>query len=164
MGESKRRQQKTETKQKEKKGALLTERISRNLTRESPWPMDAFLDSVGEIKWSSVIMGTTGDGDECDDDAACSANGRCTDQGTCQCTVTWAGRNCTDQNHLYFHSFSLVFYALMTSAWSSWCCVYVLNIFARRRSPCLRRVASLSKSFYTASPRLRVCGEGCSSR
>jgi hypothetical protein len=61
----------------------------------------------------SVIMGN-GDGDECDDDAACSANGRCTAQGTCQCTVTWAGRNCTDQNHLYFHSFSLVFYALMT--------------------------------------------------
>ena len=54
------------------------------------------------------------EGDECDDDSACSVNGVCTEKGTCQCTVTWAGRNCTDQNHLYFHSFSLVFYALMT--------------------------------------------------
>jgi len=54
------------------------------------------------------------EGDECDDDSACSVNGVCTEKGICQCTVTWAGRNCTDQNHLYFHSFSLVFYALMT--------------------------------------------------
>ena len=28
--------------------------------------------------------------------------------------VTWAGPNCTTHNHLYFHSFSLVFYGLMT--------------------------------------------------
>jgi len=73
--------------------------------------MESLLE-FGEIRWSSV-MGVS-EGDECDDDSACSVNGVCTEKGICQCTVTWAGRNCTDQNHLYFHSFSLVFYALMT--------------------------------------------------
>lgn len=79
--------------------------------------MESFLDSLDEIRWSSgslmAISDESSTGEDCEDDAGCSEHGVCR-FGQCQCTVTWSGQNCTDQNRLYFHSFSLVFYALMT--------------------------------------------------
>lgn len=63
--------------------------------------------------WDYDITWTMVDEEDCDDDSKCTNDGICS-FGKCQCTVTWAGPNCTTHNHLYFHSFSLVFYGLMT--------------------------------------------------
>lgn len=68
----------------------------------------------GQNSWPTYAWSMGIDEDDCDDDSKCNTNGICNADGKCQCTVIWAGPNCTTHNRVYFHSFSLVFYGLMT--------------------------------------------------